>query len=146
MDATTRRALARWVGVDESADWSTITNQMETRTRTTVARLVNVPGHEAEATWTDIGAKVERDVRGLVGGLIGTPEDAGWDAIAQTMVDKVRDAIGKATGAGKAAHGTETETPAPRSGRVEIEGDDDATTSGPTGDVKLDIDPDARLQ
>ena len=113
-------------------------------TRSSVARLVNVPGHEAEASWTDIGAKVEHDVRGLVGGIVGTPDDAGWDTIAQTMVDKVRGVFGKGAHSGKENANPNADAPRPRSGKGEITSED-ATTTGPVGDVKLDIDPDTKL-
>lgn len=144
MDSSTRRSLAKWVGTDENADWSDISSKMEFRTRSGVARLVNVPGHEAEASWSDIGAKVEHDVRGLVGGIVGTPDDAGWDTIAQTMVDKMRDMFGKVAHSGKENADPNADASRPRSGKVEITGED-ATTTGPTGDVKLDIDPDSKL-
>jgi len=97
-DANTRKAIAGWVGTDETADWPTITGKVENRIRLNIASLVHAepkaePG--TEASWADIGTKVESDVRSWVAGLVGTSQDADWRTISNQVTAKVKDAFEK---------------------------------------------------
>lgn len=101
MDANSRQAIAGWVGVEENADWPAITNRIENRIRLNIASLVHAgPPTEsaeqpAEVSWTDIGAKVESDVRSWVAGLVGTSEEADWRTISSKVTDKAKHTLDK---------------------------------------------------
>lgn len=124
MDSKTRSAIAGWVGAEKDADWQTITNQIETRTRSNIARLVHADRPDGEVRWSDIGSKVERDVRGWIGGLVGTSKDADWQTIGNQIVDKVRHAAEKVTKSDKPGEPSDADVQRAAS-RIEITSEDD---------------------
>jgi len=121
MDAKTRHAIGKWVGAEEDADWLQITARIDNRVRYNIARLVRAPREEGEARWSDIGAKVERDMRGWMASLVGTEKDADWQAIGDRLMDQVRQAFDKIT---KSEQKGDAEGGAVRSTRIEIESDE----------------------
>ena len=60
-------------------------------------------GAEAEARWSDIGSKIERDVRGWVASVVGTEKEADWPTIGNRMFDHARTAFDKAVNTAKEA-------------------------------------------
>lgn len=122
MDANTRESIGTWVGADKSADWTEITNQIDTRVRSNIAKVVHANREGGETSWADIGAKIENDVRGWLGGLVGTSEEADWQTIGNQMVTKVRDAVESVTKKDKSA--ATDEDLARRASRIEIESDE----------------------
>lgn len=133
MDARTRAAIAKWVGTDESADWAAISSRIENRTRAGIARLVRaerkpaegVEAESAEASWADIGTKIEHDVRGWVAGVVGTEKDADWQHIGNRMFDHARSTFDKAVKAAKDAAASRKEPSAPAE-KITIEGEDES--------------------
>jgi hypothetical protein len=87
--------------------------------------LVHAERAEGEVSWADIGSKIEGDVRGWIGGLVGTSEDADWQTIGNQIVDKVRDTFESVTKKDKGAADDDT---AARKSRIEIESDDTPPT------------------
>jgi hypothetical protein len=130
MDAKTRASMAKWVGAEEGSDWPTITSRIENRVRTNVARMVKAerPAPESEeassadASWGDIGTKIERDVRGWVGTVVGTEKDSDWPAIGNRLFDHVRTAFDKVVTAAKEVR---KDPPAPTE-RIEIKSEDES--------------------
>jgi len=145
-DANTRAAVAKWVGAEDNADWSTISGRMENRIRLGVARLVKAQhktpegeeAPEAEASWGDIGSKVETDMRGWIASLVGTEKDADWKTIGDQMMDHVKTAFDKISENLKKS-GEKGKSPSP-SEKIEIQGDDSA---GPKVASEEPVDPDA---
>jgi hypothetical protein len=125
MDADTRGAIAGWVGADEGADWPAITSRIENRVRFNMARLVRAQkaDEEAEASWGDIGSKIERDVRGWVGTVVGAEDEADWQAIGRQIGEHVSKAFEKVTEAMRSKKGDKESENAPPI-KIEIEGDD----------------------
>jgi hypothetical protein len=139
MDANTRQAIAGWVGVEENADWPTITNRIENRIRLNIASLVHAQppaeGAEAaaEASWADIGAKVESDVRSWVAGLVGTSEEADWRTISGKVTDKVKHTFDKLRHSDKPAPDADVRRAAQRIAiDSEETGDDTPPSTDPT--------------
>jgi hypothetical protein len=118
MDSSTRNAIAGWVGAEKDSDWPTISGQIENRVRSNIARLVRARREEGEASWRDIGAKLESDVRGLVGGLVGTGHDSDWQTIGNQVATKARQAFDKAV---TMVRGTEKTEESSRSAPVKIQ-------------------------
>jgi len=142
MDANTREAIAGWVGAEPGADWSEISGKIENRIRRGIARVVRAEPAADEAEeeardpgWSDIGAKVERDVRGWIGDLVGAGEEANWKAIGDQVLDHVRTAVDKVAQSVKKDDGKEDAYP--QAAKIEIEGEDD----GPEVTSEEQVDP-----
>jgi hypothetical protein len=128
MDANTREAIGGWVGAQPGADWAEISGKMENRIRHGIARLVHAepkPAPEAEPAeprWSDIGAKIERDVRGCVGHLVGVGKDADWKTIGDQAMSHARSALNRAAKSTRKKERAEPYTPP---ARITIEGEED---------------------
>lgn len=126
-DANTREAIGGWVGAQPGADWAEISGKMENRIRHGIARLVHAgpkPAPEAEPAeprWSDIGAKIERDVRGWAGHLVGVGKDADWKTIGNQAASHARSAFDKM----KSTRKKEREEPYTPPARITIEGEED---------------------
>lgn len=141
MDANTREAIAGWVGLEENADWPTITSRIENRIRQGVASAVHAKAAQAgeqpaEASWTDIGVKVESDVRSWVAGLVGTAENADWGKITNELVGKVKETIDKVRHSAKS---TDAEDEVRRAAhRISIEGEETGGDNPPPAASTID--------
>lgn len=146
-DANTRAAVAKWVGAEDDADWGTISGRMENRIRLGVARLVKAQhkapegeeAPEAEASWSDIGSKVEHDMRGWIASVVGTEKDADWKTIGDQMMDHVKNAFDTISeNLKKSGDKGKTHTP---SEKIEIHSDGDSAAPKVTSEEP--VDPDA---
>jgi hypothetical protein len=90
-----------------------------------------------EPRWSDIGSKLESDVRGVIAGIVGTKEDADWQTIGNQVVDKVREAWEKMRG----DKGEPVEPEHPRAVKIEITTEEGSADQPPAVKSSDPVDP-----
>ncbi|MBN1964465.1 MAG: hypothetical protein JW910_07450 [Anaerolineae bacterium] len=154
MDRQLRKTVGGWAGANEEDDWDAVGGKIDTQIRASLGKVVgakraaSAPQDEAEAveaeaapeapaapapaapaTWDEIGANLERNIRSGVGSWVDAEPDASWDAIGEQFAQRVRKLFGtvkeEETGHDPFAAPTGESSTGTRKVRVEIETDDD---------------------